>query len=153
MKQLITKSDGTPTKSKVHALQALDKLGIDRSALIEENGQFFYEVDATDSAAESLNSLNDDILKGKMPNSAKLSSDDISVKAVDVKSVSWETEVFDKNNERTKLYIPGTDVVATINGKYPAGQGNPKSAFEICIDGENFKMSVDLLSRIFKVRG
>lgn len=148
MKQLITKSDGAPTKSKVHALQALDKLGIDRSALIEENGQFFYEVDAIDMAAKSLDSLNEDLLNGKIK-----SNEEITVNAVDVKPVTWETEVFDKNNERTKLFIPGTDVVATVLGKYPAGQGNPKSSFEINIDSENFKMSVDLLSKIFKVRG
>lgn len=42
MKQLITKSDGTPTKSKVHALQFLEKMGIDKTYLIEENGQFYY---------------------------------------------------------------------------------------------------------------
>ncbi len=43
MKTLITKSDGTSTKSKVHALQFLDKNGISKNCLIEENGQFFYE--------------------------------------------------------------------------------------------------------------
>ena len=140
MKQLITKSDGTPTKSKVHALQALDKLGIDRSALIEENGQFFYEYIPTIKEEEAKAILDTE-------------KEEITVKAVDIKPVTWETEVFDKNNERTKLFIPGTDVVATVLGKYPAGQGNPKSSFEINIDSENFKMSVDLLSKIFKVRG
>ena len=140
MKQLITKSDGTPTKSKVHALQALDKLGIDRSALIEENGQFFYEYIPTIKEEEAKAILDTE-------------KEEITVKAIDVKPVTWETEVFDKNNERTKLFIPGTDVVATVLGKYPAGQGNPKSSFEINIDSENFKMSVDLLSKIFKVRG
>lgn len=141
MKQLITKSDGTPTKSKVHALQALDKLGIDRSALIEENGQFFYEAETITPHPNPL------------PTGEGITTEEITVKAVDVKPVTWETEVFDKNNERTKLFIPGTDVVATVLGKYPAGQGNPKSSFEINIDSENFKMSVDLLSKIFKVRG
>ena len=140
MKQLITRSDGTPTKSKVHALQALDKLGIDRSALIEENGQFFYEYIPTIKEEEAKAILDTE-------------KEEITVKAVDVKPVTWETEVFGKNNERTKLFIPGTDVVATVLGKYPAGQGNPKSSFEINIDSENFKMSVDLLSKIFKVRG
>ena len=140
MKQLITKSDGTPTKSKVHALQALDKLGIDRSSLIEENGQFFYEYIPTIKEEEAKAILDTE-------------KEEITVKAVDVKPVTWETEVFDKNNERTKLFIPGTDVIATVLGKYPAGQGNPKSSFEINIDSENFKMSVDLLTKIFKVRG
>lgn len=147
MKQLITKSDGTPTKSKVHALQALDKLGIDRSALIEENGQFFYEVTPTDEVfAQEVKRETQkapEIFKHSEPLGGGILH----------KPVTWETEVFDKNNERTKLFIPGTDVVATILGKYPAGQGNLKSSFEINIDNENFKMSVDLLSRIFKVWG
>ena len=144
MKQLITKSDGTPTKSKVHAYQALDKLGIPRENLIEEAGQFYYET--ADSPI-----INTDKIAYKMLDDIK----ELKVKSdsVEFKSVTWETEVFDKNNERTKLFIPGTDVVATVLGKYPAGQGNPKSSFEINIDSENFKMSVDLLSKIFKVRG
>ena len=33
--------------------------------------------------------------------------------------ITWETEVFDKNNNKTRLYIPNTDVVATINAKLP----------------------------------
>lgn len=149
MKQLITKSDGTPTKSKVHALQALDKLGIDRSALIEENGQFYYEVTPTDEVF--VQEVKRETKKA--PEIFKHSEPLPLGGGILHKPVTWETEVFDKNNERTKLFIPGTDVVATINGKHPAGQGNIKSAFEICIDGENFKMSVDLLSRIFKVWG
>ena len=41
MKTLITKADGTPTKSKMHAVQFLDKNGISKDCLIEENGQFY----------------------------------------------------------------------------------------------------------------
>ena len=40
MKTLIKKADGTPTKSKVHALQFLAKNGIEKDCLIEKNGQF-----------------------------------------------------------------------------------------------------------------
>ena len=43
MKVLITKSDGTPTKSKVYAKQFLQDKGISEDCLIQENGQFFYE--------------------------------------------------------------------------------------------------------------
>ena len=155
MKQLITKSDGTPTKSKVHALQFLEKNGIPKEALIAENGQFFYETETTQEAfAERVPKT---ILTEEKPaeifKHTKPLTEEITVKAVDVKPVSWETEVFDKNNERTKLFIPGTDVVATIIGKHPAGQNRSKSAFELNIENENFIMSVDLLSRIFKVRG
>ena len=150
MKQLITKSDGTPTKSKVHALQFLEKNGIPKEALIAENGQFFYESEGADSQSRNYKNPKDtEILK-------QVQNDDVQeirVKAVDFVPVSWDVEVFDKNNERTKLYIPGTDVIATVIGKHPAGQNRSKSAFELNIDGENFIMSVDLLSRIFKVRG
>ena len=132
MKTLITKSDGTPTKSKVRALQFLEKNGISKDCLIEENGQFFYET--SEDAKITLTPHPNPLPQG-------------------AREVSWETPVFDKDNERTKLFIPGTDVVATINGKHPAGQLRNKSAFEINIGDENFIMSVDLLSKIFKVRG
>ena len=132
MKTLITKSDGTPTKSKVHALQFLEKNGISKDCLIEENGQFFYEEDVDCPVADV--PCNDEC-------------------SVSYSAVTWETPVFDKNNEKTKLIIPGTDVVATINGKHPAGQNRAKSAFELNIGDENFIMSLELTSRIFKVRG
>lgn len=131
MKVLITKSDGTPTKSKVHALQFLEKKGISKELLIEENGQFFYE----DAEAEV-----------KPVKAEKLGQTSYS-------NVTWETPVFDKNNERTQLVIPGTDVIATINGKHPGGQIRPVSSFEISIGNENFIMSVALIAKIFKVRG
>lgn len=56
MKTLIKKADGTPTKSKMHAVQYLSKLGISKDCLIEENGQFFYET------KEVLNQVQNDIL-------------------------------------------------------------------------------------------
>ena len=130
MKVLITKSDGTPTKSKVHAKQFLSKLGMPEDCLIEENGQFYYE------------GVNDSPSPQPSPQRGE-----------GVKEVTWETPVFDKNNEKTKLFIPGTDVIATINAKLPAGQLRGFNAFEICIENENFAMSLDLVSKIFKARG
>lgn len=129
-KILITKADGTPMKSKINAIQYLKKKGIDKELLIEENGQFFYE-----DEGES------DITPPLTPPS----------RGGELLPVSWETDVFDKNNERTKIFIPGTDVVATIIGKHPAGQNRNKSSFEINIGDENFIMSVNLISKIFKV--
>lgn len=136
MKTLITKSDGTPTKSKVRALQYLESKGISKDCLIEENGQFYFD--------------DPDVFAEKVERTEVM---DISSAEKLFNDVSWETPVFDKNNEKTKLIIPGTDVSATINGKHPAGQMRSKSAFEICIGDENFVMSVDLISRIFKVWG
>lgn len=57
MKQLITKSDGTPTKSKVFAIKFLQDKGIDESCLIQENGQFFYEVVNEEVFAEKYQKL------------------------------------------------------------------------------------------------
>lgn len=135
MKTLITKADGTPTKSKVHALQFLEKKGISKDCLIEENGQFFYEAETTEEVFAK---------QVKRPKSAEVHS-------VEHKTVTWETPVFDKNNERTKLHIVGTDIEAIIIAKHPAGQLRNKSAFEISIGDENFVMSVDLISKLFKV--
>ena len=144
MKQLILKSDGSPIKSKLHAIRYLEKNGISKDALIEENGQFFYE-DAEVFAEQ--------IANDKLPKAAEI-FEHTKPQTAEVKhyTVDWETPVFDKNNERTKLFIPGTDVIAVINGKHPAGQNRLKSSFEISIDGENFIMSLDLMARIFKVK-
>ena len=133
MKLLITKSDGSPTKSKLAAKQFLEKKGIPADCLIEENGQFFYE--DSEVFAE----------KVERPKAMEIHS-------VEYSQVTWETPVFDKNNEKTKLYIPGTDVIATINGKHPGGQSRPVSSFELNIGNENFIMSVNLISKIFKVK-
>jgi hypothetical protein len=134
MKTLIKKADGSAVKSKLHAVKFLENLGIDKSELIEENGQFYYESGA-ETPVEALT------LKEEKTEPTALMP------------VTWETEVYDKNNERTKLFIPGTEIIATILCKHPAGQGRNKSSFEINIGDENFIMSVDLLSKIFKVRG
>ena len=144
MKQLITKTDGvTPIKSKLHALQKLDKLGIDRDLLIEENGQFYYE---TAEETKEVETVKEAVKKEELVKP--------QVKAENtLKTISWETDVFSDGDNRTKLYIPGTDVDAVIMGKHPAGQNRSRNAFEISIDGETFIMSVDLLSKIFKVRG
>lgn len=136
MKTLIKKADGTPTKSKVHALQFLDKKGISKDCLIEENGQFFYDMPENDEC----------------PTTEENSTDSSAAPLNDV-AVTWDTPVFVKNDIRTQLYIPNTDITATINAKYPAGQNRNKSCFGICINNENFVMSVDLVSKLFKVRG
>lgn len=134
MKQLITKSDGTPTKSKVYAVKYLQDKGISEDCLIQENGQFFYEVNEEESLRDS------SVTPQKDNDENRLSP------------VTWDTPVFDKNNEKTKLYIPGTDVEATINGKHPAGQLKPRNSFELSIGSENFIMSLDLVHKIFVTR-
>ena len=133
MKQLIKKADGSPVKSKIHAVKFLERMGIDKDCLIEENGQFYYE--KTIEFGEPIEVPNEEAGERLF------------------KPVTWDVEVYDSNNERTQLIIPATDVVATVIGKHPAGQNRAKSAFEINIGDENFIMSVDLLSKIFKVRG
>ena len=133
MKQLITKSDGTPTKSKVFAIKFLQDKGISEDCLIQENGQFFYE--------EGVN---------KKELAPSLNPSPVEREAL--MSVSWDTPVYDKNNQKTVLIIPGTDIKATINAKHPGGQIRPTSAFEIAIGQENFIMSLDLVSKLFKVK-
>ena len=161
MKTLITKSDGTPTKSKVHALQFLEKNGIPKELLIEENGQFFYEgVNEGKNEGITLKTPQNDneILKQVQDDNENVDipiADEkpISVDVTDsiFKPVVWDTPIYDKNNNKTKLVVIGTDVVATINGKHPAGQNRSVSAFELNIGNENFIMSLDLISRLFKV--
>ena len=142
MKVLITKSDGTPTKSKVHAIKFLQEKGIDESCLIQENGQFFYE-----DAGEEIETVSVPENETHKEEPAKK-----SVHSVEHKTVSWDTPVFVKGDERTRLVVPGTDIEAIIIAKHPAGQLRNKSAFEISIGDENFVMSVDLISKLFKVK-
>lgn len=135
MKQLITKSDGTPTKSKLYAVKYLQDKGISEDCLIQENGQFFYE------DSEGVNDgVNEETAHA------------METHSIEYSQVTWETPVFVKGDERTKLVIPGTDVTATITAKHPAGQLRQKSSFEIAIEQENFIMSTDLISKIFKVK-
>ena len=129
MKVLITKSDGTPTKSKVYAKQFLQDKGISEDCLIQENGQFFYE---------GVNEVS------TLPNLPSEKGRDVPV--------TWETPVF-TGSERTQLFIPNTDIKAVIIAKHPGGQIRPTSSFEISIGQENFIMSLDLVSKLFKVRG
>lgn len=136
MKTLITKSDGTPTKSKVYAVKFLQDKGIDESCLIQENGQFFYEENESESVV--------------LPDNSAVATGVIETK--EWKPVTWETPVFDKNNEKTKLHIIGTDIYATINGKHPAGQLKDRNSFEINIGTENFIMSLELISKLFVTR-
>lgn len=130
MKTLITKSDGTPTKSKIYAVKFLKEKGISEDCLIQENGQFFYEVSAN-------NEINEIYAQPQ---------------EISFKPVTWNTQVF-TGNEKTKLYIPNTDITATITAKHPAGQIKQVNSFEIAIGQENFIMSLDLISKLFKVRG
>ena len=130
MKTLITKADGSPMKSKIHAVRYLEGKGISKELLIEENGQFFYE--------EKAEAPKMDIAPAVNPQKDN--------------KVTWQTEVF-TGSEKTKLYIPNTDIIATINCKHPAGQLRNTNCFEIAIGNENFIMSLDLVSKIFRVRG
>lgn len=149
MKVLITKSDGTPTKSKVHALQFLEKKGISKDCLIQENGQFFYE-----GVIDEDLPITTPIGKDELPPVEEIfEHTEPLMGQTNYIPVTWDTPVFDKNNEKTKLYIPGTDIIATINGKHPAGQSKPRNSFEINIGSENFIMSLDLISKIFVTRG
>ena len=142
MKQIITKSDGTPTKSKVFAIKFLQDKGISEDCLIQENGQFFYEEGEAKEVdchvADAPRNDEKPVVLEKQQN--------------DLLPVSWDTPVYDKNNEKTVLIIPGTDIKATINAKHPGGQIRPTSAFEIAIGQENFIMSLDLVSKLFKVK-
>lgn len=140
MKQLITKSDGTPTKSKVFAIKFLQDKGIDESCLIQENGQFFYE------------GVNDNPLE-MIAEAVKDKDFADAFTPLSLLPVSWDTPVFDKNNQKTVLVIPSTGITATINAKHPAGQLRTTGAFEIAIGQENFVMSMDLISKLFRVRG
>lgn len=146
MKTLITKADGTPTKSKVHALQFLEKKGISKDCLIEENGQFFYEDEEVGAVQVPQDEAYSEPPKVEFKHSKGLLEEIVQ------KEITWDTPVFDKNNERTRLVIPGSNVEATITAKHPAGQLRNKSSFEIAISDENFIMSVDLISKIFKVK-
>ena len=130
MKTLITKSDGTPTKSKIYAVKFLKEKGISEDCLIQENGQIFYEGVNEGETVET----------------------PLDITAQIFKPVTWETQVF-TGSEKTKLYIPNTDITATITAKHPAGQIKQVNSFEIAIGQENFIMSLDLISKLFKVRG
>ena len=141
MKQLITKSDGTPNKSKVYAVKYLQDKGISEDCLIQENGQFFYEDAESNIPFSEATSLKAEDISSPTKLSEK-----------QWEPVTWETPVFVQGDERTKLVIPGTDVTATITAKHPAGQIRQVSSFEIAIGQENFVMSVDLISKIFRVK-
>lgn len=150
MKVLITKSDGTPTKSKVFAIKFLQDKGISEDCLIQENGQFFYE------------EVSEEVFATQIPKNALPKCEDIFEHSEGItphpsplppeRGVSWETPVF-TGSERTELFIPGTDIKAAIIAKHPGGQIRPTSSFEIAIGQENFIMSLDLVSKLFKVRG
>lgn len=150
MKQLITKSDGTPTKSKVFAIKFLQDKGIDESCLIQENGQFFYEVVNEEVFAEKISKAE----AYSEPHGVEFEHSKPLIKAVKsaLLPVTWETPVFNGEN-RTELFIPNTDVKAVIIAKHPAGQSSTVNKFEISIGQENFSMSLDLVSKLFRVRG
>lgn len=146
MKQIITKKDGTPTKSKLFAIKFLQDKGISEDCLIQENGQFFYDDLTTEAEVKVVKKIKKEV---KEINSPSLT---LPQQGQGMTAVSWETPVYDKNNEKTVLVIPGTEIKATINAKHPGGQIRPTSAFEIAIGQENFIMSLDLVSKLFKVK-
>lgn len=147
MKQLITKSDGTPTKSKIYAVKFLKDKGISEDCLIQENGQFFYEVDSSVAPLPQNDEI-EEVKEEETPHPNPLPQR----AREQLLPVTWETPVF-TGQDRTELIIPGTDIKAVIIAKHPAGQSSPVSKFEITIGEENFLMSLDLVSKLFKVRG
>lgn len=149
MKILITKSDGTPTKSKVHALQFLAKKGIEKDCLIEEKGQFFYE-DGKTEVEKALDTIYKEQPKIDIPEVEKT-----VVKELVSTDLNWETPVLAENNENTKLsFKKNIQVIAELKAKHPAGQNamRPYNAVEIKIGTANaIVLPLDVASMLFEV--
>ena len=163
MKILITKSDGTPTKSKVHALQFLAKKGIEKDCLIEEKGKFFYEdgeVGAEQitkaeaykptTITKALDTIFNEEPKIDIPEVEKT-----IVKELVSTDLNWETPVLAENNENTKLsFKKNIQVIAELKAKHPAGQNamRPYNAVEIKIGTANaIVLPLDVASMLFEV--
>lgn len=137
MKTLITKADGTPTKSKVHALQQLEKMGIDKDLLIEENGSFYYV--SEDAEGE---------VKAEVkPAKAEVKLD---------KELTWNTPVLPDGDNYTKLAFKGNDIVdVTFLAKHPQGQTaqRPYNAIEVSIDGHRVILPFEICQKLLEVKG
>lgn len=137
MKTLITKADGTPTKSKVHALQQLEKMGIDKNLLIEENGSFYYV--SEDAEGE---------VKAEVkPAKAEVKLD---------KELTWNTPVLPDGDNYTKLAFKGNDIVdVTFLAKHPQGQTaqRPYNAIEVSIDGHRVILPFEICQKLLEVKG
>lgn len=150
MRKLITKGDGSPTKSRVYAVQFLEKLGLSASDLIEEKGQFFYEFPDADEKPAPLETFAEHPIPEKLKVTAK--NDDAKVD----KKLTWETPVYQKaggQEVNTTLKFKPNNLIAEIRAKHPAGQSQrrPYNAVEVVIGNEAFIMSLDLASQIFEV--
>lgn len=142
MKTLITKADGTPTKSKVHALQQLEKMGIDKDLLIEENGSFYYV--SGDDQGEP---------EGE-PKSKPTKAPKAEVKLD--KELTWNTPVLPDGDNYTKLAFKGNDIVdVTFLAKHPQGQTaqRPYNAIEVSIDGHRVILPFEICQKILEVKG
>jgi hypothetical protein len=140
MKTLITKADGTPTKSKVHALQQLEKMGIDKDLLIEENGSFYYVSEDTEGEVKA------EVKPAKAPK-AEVKLD---------KELTWNTPVLPDGNNYTKLAFKGNDIVdVTFLAKHPQGQTaqRPYNAIEVSIDGHRVILPFEICQKILEVKG
>lgn len=141
MKTLITKADGSAMKSKIHAVAWLEKKGLDKSSLIEENGQFYYETAVEQPIAIDAETVRENIKKLE------------ETSAVNTE-FNWETPVF-TGAENTKLsFRKDIAVDVTLVAKHPAGQSaaRPYNAFELKIGESNSViLPVDLAQQLFRL--
>ncbi len=144
MKQLIVKADGTPMKSKVHAINFLKEKGLPQDCLIEENGQFFYE------------GVNEEGVNGDSRPDEQATPPDVKGEneREEVKSLDWSTPVYLADGKtNTPLKIKEADVTVLLKAKHPAGQTlkRPFNAMEIKIDSETFIISLELCKKLFEL--
>ena len=147
MKQPILKADGTPTKSKAHAITFLKQNGIPESCLIEENGQFFYE-GANDEVNQGVN-----VEESETP-AEPVKDNEGANDEVKKKALSWDTPVYLNDGcTNTKLKLKPSDVDIRLKAKHPAGQSlkRPYSALEIKINNETFIISLELSKKLFEI--
>lgn len=162
MKQLIVKADGTPMKSKVHAINFLKEKGLPQDCLIEENGQFFYE-GVNEEGVNEVSSLDEQTTPPNVKGVNEISSPDGQAAPPDVnrgnereevKSLDWSTPVYLADGKtNTPLKIKEADVTVLLKAKHPAGQTlkRPFNAMEIKIDSETFIISLELCKKLFEL--
>ena len=141
MKTLITKANGSAMKSKIHAVAWLEKKGLDKSSLIEENGQFYYETAVEQPIVIDTETVKENIKK--LEEVPVLNSE-----------FNWETPVF-TGAENTKLsFKKNIDVDVILVAKHPAGQSasRPYNAIEVKVGNANsLILPVDLAQNLFEV--
>ena len=143
MKILITKADGTAVKSKLSALAWMKKHEISKELLIEENGQFFYEVKDEEIGGQQVVRA-----EQKLADFTKLLTKETK------EELNWETPVF-TGKENTKLsFKKNIDVDVILVAKHPAGQSasRPYNAIEVKVGNANsLILPVDLAQNLFEV--